>query len=141
MCSACCLMAFNVCVKFHENMSSSFKVMERTRKYVNIQRAITPKVGNPELRFLCSACRLMVFNVCVKFHENMSSSFKVMEWTRKYVNTQRAITPKVGKQELRFMCSARPLMVFIVCVKFHENMSSGFKVMERTRKLLIHKGQ
>ena len=27
------------------------------------------------------------------------------------------------------------------CVKFHENMSSGFKIMERTRKLLTHKGQ
>ena len=23
-----------------------------------------------------------------------------------------------------------------ICVKFHENMSSGFKVMEKTRKLL-----
>ena len=34
------------------------------------------------------------------------------------------------------MCSARRLMVFNVCVKFHENMSSGFKVMEQTRKLL-----
>ena len=34
------------------------------------------------------------------------------------------------------MCSAHRLMVFNVCVKFHENMSSGFKVMERTRKLL-----
>ena len=29
-------------------------------------------------------------------------------------------------------------MVFNVCAKFHENMSSGFKVMERTRKLLTH---
>ena len=57
------------------------------------------------------------------------------------VNTQRAITPKVGKPELRFMCSACRLMVFNVCVKFHENMSSGFKVMERTRKLLAHIGQ
>ena len=27
-------------------------------------------------------------------------------------------------------------MVFNVCVKFHENMSNSFKVMERTRKLL-----
>ena len=27
-------------------------------------------------------------------------------------------------------------MVFNVCVMIHENMSSGFKVMERTRKLL-----
>ena len=32
-------------------------------------------------------------------------------------------------------------MVFNVGGKFHENMSSGFKVMERTRKLLTHKGQ
>ena len=51
-------------------------------------------------------------------------------------NIQRAITLKVGKQELRFMCSARCLMVFNICVKCHENMSSDFKVMERTRKLL-----
>ena len=51
-------------------------------------------------------------------------------------NIQRAITLKVGKQELRFMCSACHLMVFNICVKFHENTSRGFKVMERTRKLL-----
>ena len=54
------------------------------------------------------------------------------------VNTQRAITPKVGKPEFRFMCSARRLMVFKVCVKFHENMPSVFKVMGRARKLLTH---
>ena len=59
----------------------------------------------------------------------------------KIVNTQRAITPKVGKPELLFMCSARRLMALNICVKFHENMSSGFKVMERTQKLLTHKGQ
>ena len=85
---------------------------------------------------MCSARCLMVFNVCVKFHKNMLSGFKVMERTRKLL-----ITPKVGKSELRFMCSACQLMVFNVCVKFHENMSSGFKVMEQTRKLLTHKGQ
>ena len=39
------------------------------------------------------------------------------------------------------MYSARCLMVFNVCVKFNENMSSGFKVIERTLKLLTHKGQ
>ena len=89
---------------------------------------------------MCSALRLMVFNVCVKFHENVSRGFKVMERTRKIVNTQRAITKKVEEPELRFKCSARRLMVLKVCVKFHENMSSGFKVMERTRELLTHKG-
>ena len=77
----------------------------------NIQRAITLKVGKQELRLMCSACLLMV------------------------------LTPKVGKPELRFMSSARCLMVFNICVKFHENMSSSFKFMERTRKLLTHKGQ
>ena len=35
-------------------------------------------------------------------------------------NIQRAISLKVGKQELWFMCSARCLMVFNICVKFHE---------------------
>ena len=50
-------------------------------KIVNTQRALTPKVGKSEILFLCSACCLMVFNVCVKFHENMSSGFKVMEQT------------------------------------------------------------
>ena len=55
----------------------------------------------------------------------------------KIVN-KREITPKVENPELRFICSARRLMVFNVCVKFHENMSRGFKVMERTRKLSTH---
>ena len=34
------------------------------------------------------------------------------------------------------MFSARRLMMFNICVKFHENMSSGFKLMEQTRKML-----
>ena len=53
----------------------------------------------------------------------------------KTVNAQRAITPNVGKPELRFLSSAHSLRVLNACVKFHENVSSGFKVMERTRKL------
>ena len=47
------------------------------------------------------------------------------------MNTQRAITPKVGKSELRFMGSASCLMVFNVCVKSHEN----------TDTKIVHKGQ
>ena len=63
-----------------------------------------------------------------------------MERTRKIVNTKRAITQNVEEPELRFMCSACRLMVFNLSIKFHENMSMGFKVMERSRKLLTHKG-
>ena len=43
----------------------------------NVRRAITPNVCNPELRFLCSACRLIVLNICVKFHENIFNGFEV----------------------------------------------------------------
>ena len=49
----------------------------------------------------------------------------------KIVNTQRA-SLKVGKPELWFMCSAHRPMVFSICVKFHEYMSSGFKLMKQT---------
>ena len=63
-------------------------------------------------------------------------------WSRhEIVNTQRAITAKVGKPELQFMCSARRLMAFNVCGSFMKNMSSSFKATKRTRKLLAHKGQ
>ena len=75
---------------------------------------------------MCSARRLMVINICMKFHEIMSSGFLSYGADTKIVNTQRAITPKVEKTELWFMCSACRLMVFNVCVKFHENMLSGF---------------
>ena len=46
---------------------------------------------------------------------------------------QRAITPKIGKPELWFMCSASCLMVHYICVKFRENITNGTRVMERTR--------
>ena len=36
----------------------------------NVQRVITPKVGKPGLRFMCSAHHLLVFYI-EKFHENI----------------------------------------------------------------------
>ena len=42
-------------------------------------------------------------------------------------NIQRAITLKVGKQELRFVFCMSSHGVNI-CVKFHENMSRVFKL-------------
>ena len=60
----------------------------------NVQRAVTPKVGNPKLWFLCSAPYIIVIYICTKFKENISNGFKVTEIT--IFNVQRAITPKVG---------------------------------------------
>ena len=60
-------------VKLHQEILNSFQVTERTRLeckfcYFPFQRAITPKIRNPELLFLCSARRLMLINNPVKFH-------------------------------------------------------------------------
>ena len=89
---------------------------------------------------MCSAYHLMVLTFVSSFMKICQAVLQLWRG-QEIVNTQRAITPKVGKPELQFMCSACRLMVFNVCVKFHENMSRGFKVMERTQILLTHKGQ
>ena len=39
----------------------------------NVQREIAPRKCNPELRFLRSARRLIVSNIYVKFHGNISN--------------------------------------------------------------------
>ena len=46
------------------------------------QRAITQKTYNPELRFLCSACRLMLVNKPMKIHHDILNNFRVTERTR-----------------------------------------------------------
>ena len=97
----------NICVKFHENMSSGFKVMERTQKLLTDTNTQKRKLYTPlhaQMYFVClgynqiyGSCVLHVlswFNICVKFHENMSSGFNFMEKTQKIVNTQRAIVQK-----------------------------------------------
>ena len=37
------------------------------------------------------------------------------------------------RQELRFLSSARRLMMFYISVKFHENTQIGVRLIERTR--------
>ena len=39
----------------------------------NVQRAVTLKVGNSELWFLCSAHHITVIYICIKFQENISA--------------------------------------------------------------------
>ena len=59
---------------------------------------------------MCSACRLMVFNVCVKFHDNMSSSFKVMERTQKLLIQKKGNNSKSRKTRV---------MVHVFCMSSH----------------------
>ena len=39
---------------------------------------------------------------------------------------QSAIIYKVSKPELWFLCSAHPIIVLYICMKFHENISNNF---------------
>ena len=61
-----------ICVKFRENILNIFNLQSRHEYIVemamfNVQRAITPNVGKPELWFMCSAHRLIVCYTCLKF--------------------------------------------------------------------------
>ena len=76
LCTAHHIMVIHICKKFQENISNSFQVTERIhilQKWL-VQRAKTPKVGKPELRFISSTNR-------VKFHQNMWKGFQLTERT------------------------------------------------------------
>ena len=77
----------NICIKFYEYILNSSKDIERTRfcqetATKKVQRDVTQKVSIQELWFLCSACRLIVVNICMKFHEDTLNSFQVTERMR-----------------------------------------------------------
>ena len=55
----------------------------------NIKRAITLKAGKEELRLMCSACHLMVFNIFVKFHERIQAVLKLWSGHKNCLHTER----------------------------------------------------
>ena len=79
----------------------------------------------------------MVIYSCEKFHQisgkvfNLQSGYEYMVEMGMF-NVKRAVTPKVGKPDLRFMCSARCLIVLSICVKISRkvfNLQSGHRYM------------
>ena len=64
----------------------------------------------------------MILYISLKFHENILKVFKLLS---RHENTilefQRALTPKMYRQELRFLWSVCLLMMFYISMKFHEN--------------------
>ena len=48
---------------------------------VKFQRGITTKLYRQELWFLCSACRLIMLYISMKFHDNIVKAFQVIERT------------------------------------------------------------
>ena len=71
-------MVLYICKKFH-NILNSFQLTERTQvngKNGYVQCSITSKIGKPELRFRCSASRLIVLYICVKILENIDRTLE-----------------------------------------------------------------
>ena len=133
----------NICMTFHEDTLNGFKVTERTRFclrkcYLQRSKGHNSKRINTTVMVLAFCTSLMLVNICMKFHARILNGFWVKERTRPYrkiyyFQFQRAITPKIRNTELRFLRSARRLMLLYICVKCHENISNGFWVTERTR--------
>ena len=100
----------------------------------NIQRAITVKVGKQELRFMCSACHLIVVTFVSSFMKICQAVLKL--WRRhKNCKLTKGNNSKSRKTRITVHVFRTLSYGVNVCVKFHENMSSCFKVMEWKRKL------
>ena len=106
----------------------------------NVQREISSKLGKSELRLMSSACCIIELQICVKIHQNISNNFQLTGRTVvhgrngyfQYLQCSKSCNSKGRLPEIWFLCSARRLMLFYICERFHENISNGFQHTERT---------
>ena len=96
-------------------------------KYENKQRAITQKLSKQESMFMCTALPLDEIYSPTKFHNHSLYSLGDMHRKKfKYKKNQRAITQKLSKQELRFICTVPPLDKIYPPTKFHNHSKYSF---------------
>ena len=108
--------------------------MLRTRiKYEIKQRAITQKLSKRVLWFLYIALRLNEIYPPTKFHNHSLLSLIDMHQKKKSIKKQRAITRKLSKQELRFICIVLPLDKIYPPTKFHNHSKYSFQDLHRTK--------
>ena len=84
---------------------------------------------------MCTALPLDEIYPPTKFHNHSFYSLGDMHQTKfKYEKTkQRAITQRLSKQELRFMCTALPLDEIYPPTKFHNHSNYSFEDMHWTK--------
>ena len=109
-------------------------MLQTNFKYENKKRAITQKLSKQELQFICTALPLDEIYPPTKFCNHSLYTFGDMLRTKfKYENKQRAITQKLSKQELHFMCTAFPLDEIYPPTKFHNHSYYTFGDMLWTK--------
>ena len=118
-----------ITVKYHDNIPKSIQVMEWTQNCIwNHQGEIIQKVWKKELPFLYRTHCQDLFNITVKYHDNIPKSIQVMEQTRNCIwNNQGEITQKVWKQELSFLYMSHRHDLFNITVKCHDNIPKGIQ--------------
>ena len=92
----------------------------------SVKRKVTPKAGNSKLWFLCSAHYIMVICICIKFQENISNNFQVIERThilqKSLISTSKGHYSKSRLSRVTVLYSAPWLIMLYICVKFHQNI-------------------
>ena len=102
----------------------------------NVQNAITPKVGKPELCFMCSPSGLIELYICMKFRKIYRAD---RVHSRNGYSVQRASTKKVGSQGLNLKSRLTRVTDVVLCtlsygaLHFHNYISNSFQLTERTR--------
>ena len=132
---ALCMLAnvVNIYMKTHENILNILKLKfghDRVTKTTTfkVQRGITKKVHKQELQLLHSASRLIVLNICMKFHDSILNNFNVIERTSSCHRNCYLQGSRIHKQELWFLRSARRPIELNICMKFHEDILNVFKL-------------
>ena len=85
---------------------------------------------------MCTALPLDEIYPPTKFHNHSLHSLRDMHWTKfnyEKKKKKRAITKTLGKQELRFMCTALPLDEIYPPTKFLNHSKYSFGDMHRTK--------
>ena len=79
-------------------------------------------------------CRLILFYISTKYHQNITKGIWVTARIQNLFQTkQREITPKVRKPELLFLYMTRCLVPFYISTMYHKNIPKGIQVSEQTR--------
>ena len=82
----------------------------------NVQRVVTPKADNSELRFLCLANLIMGIYICIKFQDNISTSFQATEWTQIYYRNHYFQSSKGHNSKSRL----NRVMFLLFCTSSHD---------------------
>ena len=135
MCTALPLMRSIHPQNFITIASITFEICSRQKSKMNKKRAKTQNLGKQKLRFICTALPLDDIYPPTKFHNLSLYSRGDMHRTKfKYEKKkQRAITQRLSKQELRFMCTALPLDEIYPPTKFHNHSKYSFGDMHWTK--------